>query len=303
MPFSKNKFQNRTIIHYFADVLWIAVGALLSAIAIRIFLLPNFLIDGGMIGISLILTRLLGDHYLSFFLLALNLPFIILAYKYIRRSFVIHMLIAVVLFALFLFFLDNAPSFIGDPLEVIVIGGAILGIGGGLIIRNGGCIDGTEIMGIIVNRRLGFTVGQVILVCNVVIFAAYGAIFSDWHIAFKSLLTYVVAFKMMDLVIVGLDEMKSVLIISAKPKHLADVILNELGLGLTIMHGRGGFSGDNRELLFVIVERLDLSDLKDIVLREDPDAFMSIQNLHEVVYGKSSHFPTKKKGRIKRIFV
>jgi uncharacterized membrane-anchored protein YitT (DUF2179 family) len=303
MVFRKKKTPNRTVVHYLSDFLWIAVGALLSAVSIRIFLLPNFLIDGGMIGVALILTRLIGSVYLPYFLIALNLPFIFLAYKYIRRSFVIHMLWAVLLFAFFLFILDKAPPFFGDPLEVIVIGGAILGIGAGMIIRNGGCIDGTEIMGIIVNRRLGFTVGQVILAFNVVIFSAYGLIFSDWHIAFKSLLTYVVAFKMMDLMIVGLDEMKSVLIVSSKPKHLADVILNELGLGLTIMHGRGGFSGDNRELLFVIVERLDLSDLKDIVLREDPDAFMSIQNLHEVVYGKSSQIPTKKKGRIKRIFV
>jgi uncharacterized membrane-anchored protein YitT (DUF2179 family) len=303
MVFRKKKTPHRTLVHYLSDFLWIAVGAILSAVSIRIFLLPNLLIDGGTIGIALILTRLIGSAYLPYFLIALNLPFLFLAYKYIRRSFVIHMLWAVLLFAFFLFILDKATPFRGDVLEVIVIGGAILGIGAGLIIRNGGCIDGTEIMGIIINRRLGFTVGQVILAFNVVIFSAYGAIFSDWHIAFKSLLTYVVAFKMMDLMIVGLDEMKSVLIVSSKPKHLADVILNELGLGLTIMHGRGGFSGDNRELLFVIVERLDLSDLKDIVLREDPDAFMSIQNLHEVVYGKNSQIPTKKKSRIKRIFV
>lgn len=303
MAFRKNKYAKRTLVHYFSDFFWMTVGALFAALAIRIFLLPNFLIDGGTIGIALILTRLYGDPYLPYFLLVLNLPFIFLAYKYIRRSFVLHMLGAIIIFAFFLFVLDHAPSFIGDPLEVIVIGGAILGIGAGLIIRNGGCIDGTEIMGIIVNRRLGFTVGQVILVCNIFIFTAYGWIFSDWHIAFKSLLTYVVAFKMMDLMIVGLDEMKSVLIVSGKPKHLADVILNELGLGLTVMHGRGGFSGDNRELLFVIVERLDLSDLKEIVMREDPEAFMSIQNLHEVVYGKNSKLPHKKKGRIKRLFI
>lgn len=298
----KYKSTHRTFIHYIFDFIWISIGALLAALSIRVFLVPNLLIDGGTIGISLILARLFGEFYLSYFLILLNLPFVYLAFKYIRRSFVLHMFVSIMLFAFFLWVLDHAPPFKGDPFEVIVIGGALLGIGGGLIIRYGGCLDGTEIMGIIANRRLGFTVGQVVLVCNIFIFTAYGVIFSDWHIAFQSLLMYVVAFKMIDIVIVGLDEMKSVLIISSNPKHLADVILNELGLGLTVMNGRGGFSGDKRELLFVILERLDLAALKEIVLREDPHAFMAVENLHEVVYGKNGHMPFKKKSRLKRIF-
>jgi uncharacterized membrane-anchored protein YitT (DUF2179 family) len=110
-------------------------------------------------------------------------------------------------------------------------------------------------------------------------------------------MTYIVAFKMIDIVIVGLDELKSVLIISSKPQQLAEIITHELGLGLTIMHGRGGFTGDSREILFIIVERLDLAELKEIILREDPAAFMAIENLHEVVYGKQAKLPFKKRGR------
>jgi uncharacterized membrane-anchored protein YitT (DUF2179 family) len=283
-------------LHNVAIFLWIALGAFLAAVAIRIFLLPNQLIDGGVVGISLIIARLYGDGYLSYVLILLNIPFIYLAYTYIRRSFVIHMLIAVVLFAGFLMVLRSAPPFIGDPLEIIVFGGAILGIGCGLIIRHGGCLDGTEILAIIINRRKGFTVGQVVLFINVFIFGAYGWIFQDWHIALRSLMTYIVAFKMIDLVIVGLDELKSALIISSKPKELGNAIMTELGLGLTIMHGKGGFSGDTREILFVIIERLDLSELKEIVLRVDPTAFMAIEDLHEVVYGKhATNVPYKKR--------
>jgi uncharacterized membrane-anchored protein YitT (DUF2179 family) len=106
---------------------------------------------------------------------------------------------------------------------------------------------------------------------------------------------YIVAFKMIDLVIMGIEELKSVLIISAKPKEIAHVITEELGLGLTIVHGKGGFTGDTREILYVIVERLDLADLKEIVLSADPMAFMAIENLHEVVHGKQAHLPYKKK--------
>ena len=290
----------KSLSNYLNHFLWMALGAFLSALAIRMFLYPNQLIDGGIVGISLILARLFGEEHMSLFLVLLTLPFVYLAYRAIRRSFVIYMLGAVLMFALFLIALKNIPAFIGDPLEIIVIGGALLGIGSGLIIRNGGCVDGTEILAIIVNRRKGFTVGQVVLVINIFIFSAYGWIFLNWHIAVQSLIMYIVAFKMIDLVIVGLDEIKSALIISTKPKELSDVIINELGLGLTIMHGQGGFSGDKKEILFVIVERLDLSELKEIVLDVDPDAFIAIENLHEVVYGKKSDQALKKKRRPKK---
>src|SRR5262249_25733476 len=157
-----------------------------------------------------------------------------------------------------------------------------LGVGLGLIIREGGCLDGTEILGIIINRRTGFTVGQVVLFCNIFVFGAAGLVFKDWHPPLLSLITYIVVIRIMDSVIVGLDETKSVLIISAKSKAIADAIIHELGLGLTVMYGRGGFSGSEREILYVIVERLQLADLKDLILREDPSAFIAIENLHEV---------------------
>lgn len=288
-----NKTPAQRALSYF----WIALGSFLAAVSIRIFLFPHELIDGGIIGISMILARLIGGQYFSIFFVILTLPFLYLSYKFIRRTFVIQMFIAVILFAGFLAILDRAPSFDSDPLEVIVIGGAILGVGAGLIIRNGGCLDGTEILAIIVNRKKGYTVGQVVIFLNFFIFAAYGWIFMDWHIALRSLMTYVVAFKMMDLVIVGLDELKSVLIISSNPKDLTKVIMHELGLGLTVMHGRGGYTGDAKDLLFVIVERLDLADLKELILREDPDAFIAVENLHEVVSGRRTSRPKKSKSK------
>ncbi len=288
-----NKTPAQRALSYF----WIALGAFLAAVSIRIFLFPHELIDGGIIGISMILARLLGGQYFSLFFIILTIPFLYLSFKFIRRTFVIQMFIAVILFAGFLALLDKAPSFDSDPLEVIVIGGAILGVGAGLIIRNGGCLDGTEILAIIVNRKKGYTVGQVVIFLNFFIFAAYGWIFMDWHIALRSLMTYVVAFKMMDLVIVGLDELKSVLIISSNPKDLTKVIMHELGLGLTVMHGRGGYTGDAKDLLFVIVERLDLADLKELILREDPDAFIAVENLHEVVSGRRTSRPKKSKSK------
>ncbi|MBI3508340.1 MAG: YitT family protein, partial [Chlamydiia bacterium] len=140
-------------------------------------------------------------------------------------------------------------------------------------------------------------VGQVIFFINIFIFGAYGYIFHDWHIALRSLMTYVVAFKMMDIVIAGLEELKSVLIMCSKPEKLSKIITHELGLGLTFIKGKGGYTGEDRDILFIIVERLDLAELKEIVLREDPSAFMAIENLHEVAYGRTARIALRRKAR------
>jgi len=273
------------------------IGAFFAALALRVFLVPNELIDGGVIGVSMILARLYGNSYISYFLILINLPFVYLAWRYIRRSFVVHMLAAILFFALFLLLLERLPSFSTDSLEAIVIGGAMLGAGAGMIIRNGGCTDGTEILAIIINRKKGFTVGQVIFFINIFVFGAYGWIFSDWHIALRSLMTYIVAFKMMDIVIAGLEELKSVLIMCSKPEKLSKIITHELGLGLTFIKGKGGYSGEDRDILFIIVERLDLAELKEIVLREDPSAFIAIENLHEVAYGRTARVALRRKAK------
>ena len=284
--------------------LWIVLGSFFAALAIRVFLYPHHLIDGGVVGISMILGRLTNDALMSVYVVAVNVPFIYLAYRFIRKTFVIQMLVAVLFFAIFMIALEPVPPYHGDALEIIVLGGAVLGLGSGLIIRFGGCLDGSEILGIIVNKRYGFTVGQVVLFFNFFVFASYGLIFLDWHIAVKSLLTYIVAFKMIDLVIVGLEEIKSVTIISSKPDQLKEAILKDLGLGVTITHGKGGYSGEEKELLNVIVERLDLADLKDLVLTVDEHAFLSITNIYEVIYGhaKTSTKNLRHKKRNKKFF-
>lgn len=281
---------------------WMAVGTFLAAFAIEVLFIPNHLIDGGIVGVAMIFGNIFGKQVIPFFIILLNLPFLFLAYRSIGKVFVIHMIAANVLFAAFMLLIAHTMpyQFHGESLEVVVAGGTMLGIGIGLVIREGGSLDGTEILGIIVNRRMGFTVGQVVLVCNFFVFGAAGFVFQDWHPPLMSLITYIVVIKIMDSVIVGLDETKSVLIISPKSKVIADAIIHELGLGLTIMYGRGGFSGDEREIIYVIVERLQLSELKDLVLREDPQAFMAIENLHEVANEKFSK--QQKMTRMEHIF-
>lgn len=280
--------------------LWITIGAFLAAFAVEVFLIPNNLIDGGVIGIAMICSYIFGKFTLPAFLILFSAPFLIMAYRYIGKVFLAHMFFALTFFIGFVFLIQRVMhfEFHGESLEVVVIGGAILGIGIGLIIRYGGCLDGTEILGIIINKSTGITVGQVVLICNVFIFAAAGLVFKDWHPPMLSLITFMVATKVMDAVIVGLEETKSVWIISPKSNDITKAIIKELGLGVTILYGRGGYSGEDRELLYVISERLQLAELKDLVYREDPTAFMAIENIHEVANGTQGDTAAWKNKRI-----
>lgn len=283
---------------YWKTLPWIAIGAFVAASAIRFIILPNQVIDGGVTGIAMILAHLLGSKWLPYFVLALNIPCILIAYKNFGKAFLANMITGIILFSFFLFVLEeilyNLPAFHGDALEVVVLGGIVLGIGIGIIIRMGGCSDGSEIVAILINRSKGFTIGQVVVFINFFVFLAAGYFYGEWNTSVRSFITYMITYKTMDFVIVGLDEIKSVLIISNKPKEVTDTIIHELGLGLTIIYGRGGYTGDDREILLVIVDRLQLAELKEIVLNIDPSAFLAVENLHEVVYGRQNYFnPTK----------
>lgn len=277
--------------YYFKSLFWLVLGAVLAAFGVQVLLIPNHLVDGGIVGISIMASSLFGKGLLPYFLIIFNLPFLVLGYQQIGKHFVIQMITAVAVFAISLgmfywlpLFFDFKPlEFHGDKLEVIVVGGFIIGCGIGLIIRHGGSTDGTEILGIIVNKKWGFTVGQVILFVNIFIFAIAWWVYNDWHSAFLSLMTYVVATKVMDTVIMGFEDTKSVMIISTKPKELADVLMKELSIGLTVVYGRGGYTGEEREILYIVIERLQLAELKEIVHKEDPKAFIAIENLHEVI--------------------
>lgn len=282
---------------------WMSVGAFLAAFAIEVFLIPNQLIDGGVVGIAMIFGNIFGTHLIPPLLLLFTFPFLILAFRYIGKAFLVHMLIAVLLFSGSLVFINHVLGweFQGSNLEVVVIGGGLLGVGVGLIIREGGCVDGTEILGIIINRKYSFSVGQVVLVCNIFIFSVAGLVFRDWHPPLLSLINFMVAAKVMDTVIVGFEETKSVIIISKLSKNIAQAIIHEMGLGLTVMYGRGGFTGADQEILYVIIERLQLADLKDLIFKEDPNAFIAIENLHEVANGMQGLSIHRKRRKIDRI--
>lgn len=290
----------KSLSYYINTILWMAIGAFLAAFSIVVILIPNRIIDGGVVGLAMIGGNLFGKSLFPYIYILLTIPFAYFAYRSIGKTFVVQMLIAMACFFSFTVLLDTITSwenspithFIGESLEVVVIGGAVLGVGLGLIIRMGGCLDGTEILGIAANKKTGLTVGNTVLACNVFVFGLLGFVVQDWHPPILSLINYIVVAKVMDTVIVGFDETKSVLIISTKFREISRAIMHELGLGLTVMYGRGGFSGSEKEILYVITERLQLASLKELILREDPSAFIAVESLHEVANGNpGSHKP------------
>ncbi|WP_051271914.1 YitT family protein [Shimazuella kribbensis] len=258
----------------------ILLGALLVAVGLEIFLVPNQVIDGGVVGISIMLSHLSGWN-LGIFLFVLNLPFFFLGYKQIGKTFAISTLFGVLVMSIGTVWLHPVPPLTEDPLLAAVFGGIIIGIGIGLVIRYGGSLDGTEILAIMFNKKIPFSVGQTVMFFNIFILGSAGFVFG-WDRAMYSLIAYFIAFKVIDITIEGFEETKSVWIISEKSKDLGDVILHRLGRGVTYLNGEGAYTGDDKKVIFCVVTRLEEAKLKAIVEDIDPAAFLAIGNIHEV---------------------
>lgn len=262
----------------------ITIGAILMATGLEIFLVPNHVIDGGITGISIMLSHITGVE-LGIFLFLLNLPFIYLGFKQIGKTFAISSVYGIIVLSVFTTLFHPVPAFTDDILLATVFGGMILGVGVGLVIRNGGALDGTEILAILINKKVPFSVGEIIMFINVFIIGAAGFVFG-WERAMYSLLAYVIATKAIDTVVAGLEESKSVWIISDEADKIGEVVNARLGRGVTYLKGEGAFTGDDKKVVFSIITRLEESKLKSIVEEIDPSAFLAIADITEVRGGR-----------------
>ncbi|MGQ7278245.1 YitT family protein [Brevibacillus thermoruber] len=264
--------------------LFILIGSGLVSVGLEIFLVPNRIIDGGIVGISIILSHLTGLT-LGLFLFLLNLPFLIVGYKQIGKTFALSTLLGVSAMSVGTTMLHDVRPLTEDPLLAAVFGGIILGIGVGLVIRYGGSLDGTEIVAILFNKKTPFSVGEIVMFFNVFILGSAGFVFG-WDRAMYSLMAYYIAFKMIDLTIEGFEGSKSVWIISDNYKEIGDAIVARLGRGVTYLSGEGGYTGDDKKVVFCIITRLEEAKLKLIVEEVDPGAFLAVGNIHDVRGGQ-----------------
>ncbi|MDU4861463.1 MAG: YitT family protein [Terrisporobacter othiniensis] len=275
----KNKEYNSWVITVLS-YLFITIGILLAALALEVFLIPNRIIDGGITGISIILS-FLTKIKLSIFIVVINIPFLLLGFKHLGKNFLIQASFAMVLFSLLLDAFKNVEVVTNDVLLATVFGGIILGIGVGFVIRYGACLDGVETIAILINKKTSFSVGQVILLINLMIYMVAGILFG-WDRALYSIMTYFITYKIIDIVSEGLDQAKAALIITNHGEEIARSIYKKLGRTVTFIEGEGLISG-KKVVLYVVVTRLEVRELKKIIEVDDISAFMTITDVAEIV--------------------
>lgn len=266
-------------------IIFIILGAICVAVALEIFLINNSIIDGGVTGIS-IMTSYLTDIPIGIFLFLLNLPFLIVGYRTIGKTFALSTLLGVIVLSISTTLLHSVSPFTDDIFLAAVFGGIFLGVGTGIVIRAGGSLDGTEIVAILLNRKSPFSVGETVMFINFFILGSAGFVYGSWDRAMFSMIAYYIAFKVIDLTLEGFDESKSCWIISDNYREIGDAIVARLGRGVTYLHGEGGYTGDQKKVIFCVITRLEEAKLKSIVSELDPVAFLAVGNIHDVKGGR-----------------
>lgn len=284
---NNEKNQRRRIKNLMIRYILIIVGALIYTAGLEFFLVPNHIIDGGVVGISLMAASLSGISF-SLFVVLINISFLYVGYRVLGKSFTFSTLFGIVWMAIFSVLFQKVHYVVTmDPFLGAIFGGIILGVGVGLIIRNGGSLDGSEVVAIIFDKRSSFSVGEVVMALNFVILGAAGFVYS-WNSAMYSLIAYFIAYKMIDITITGLEESKGVMIITDEDKagSISDALNARLGRGVTVIYGEGGYLKQPKRILYSVVTRLEITKLKDIVYEQDDKAFITISDVHDVFGGQ-----------------
>jgi uncharacterized membrane-anchored protein YitT (DUF2179 family) len=277
------------------DFLLMLLGVVSAGFGLRGFLIPNGLIDGGVMGISLLVNSM-STIPLSLLIIVINLPFLFLGYRQISRGFALKSIIAIAILAVVVAFVPY-PTVTDDKILVAVFGGFFLGAGIGLMIRGGGVIDGTEVLAIYLSRKNSLTVGDFILLFNILIFSVAARLLSV-EIALYSILTYLAASKTVDFILEGIEEFTGVTIISSRSRQIIDMVQNKLGRGLTVYSGRKGFgksgaSDQHIDIIFTVITRLEINRLTTEVERLDPTAFIFMQSIKDTRGGMVKKHPLK----------
>lgn len=271
---------------YLKDFILITAGIFSASFGFKGFLLTNHFIDGGATGISLLISALTKIP-LYYLIIGINLPFIFLGYKILGKVFALKTALAIAGLALCVGTVDF-PNVTNDNLLVSIFGGFFLGAGIGLAVRGGAVIDGTEVLAIFLSKKLGTTIGDIIIIINVLIFSA-AAYFLSVEIALYSMITYLAASKTLDFIIEGIDEYIGVTIISSHNEEIRQMIINEMGRGVTVYSGKKGYgkSGEtkNIDILYTVITRLELNKLNTEIEKIEPNAFVVMNSVKDTKGG------------------
>ena len=278
---------------YIKDSVTVIIGIICATIGLEGFIVPNGLLDGGVTGISLLLSGITKMD-VSIFIFAINIPFIFMGYKQVSKMFAFKTFLAIVTLSLLLWFLHaiHFPVVTKDKLLIAVFGGFFLGAGIGFAMRGGCVIDGTEVLALFLTRKASLQVGEIILMINIGIFGV-AALLNGLETALYSILAYMAASKTVDFLTNGIEEYTGVLIISEESDKIRKQIITQLGRGVTIFNGKRGLRGkkaqqsglNDRDIIYTVVTKLELTKVRNIVQDIDPASFMTTQSINSVKGG------------------
>ncbi|MCR4689615.1 MAG: YitT family protein [Saccharofermentans sp.] len=281
--------MNKIFKQWVIPLLLITIGSVLAAFALEEFLVPFTILDGGIVGISMIISQLVKIP-LGLLTIILNVPFLFIGYKRLGRRFLLKAVYAQIIFSVFLGVFEDLKPVTEQEILVVVFGGLLLGIGVGLILRYGACLDGTEIVAMLLSHHTEFSVGQIVLFFNIIIYGAAGFLFGADR-ALYSLLTYFITSKIIDIVENGMEQGKSVMIITDHGEEIANKIYSQLGRTCTSMEGKGLVSNGRKTVLYCVITRVEVPAIKKIISDADVSAFVTISDISEIV---GSHIKRKK---------
>ena len=280
-PQPRVKTKKELFVEFLKRGFFLIIGTFIVAIALEMFLLPNKIIDGGVIGISMMLSYITNWN-LGLLIFAINIPFMVIAYRTLGKKFILNTFFAVTMLAIATNIVSQFRHITEDLLLVTIFGGILLGLGVGLILRHNASLDGTEMVSIILSKKLKIvSVGELLMFINLFIYTCAGFLF-EWDRAFYSILTYYIASKTIDSVLEGLDKAKSVRIVSDFHREIGDSIMKELNISVTYMKAMGGYSKKEKIMTFCVVNKFDMAKLKELVHGVDPKAFIVTEDVHEV---------------------
>ena len=279
------------------NLFMITLAGLINAFGVTVFLAPVKLYDSGISGTSMLLAQVTPDYLsLSLFLVLLNIPLFLYGLKRQGKIFTIYSIYAVLVYSVGAWLITDvlpidvamaSPLAGTDLLLCALFGGLISGVGSGLVIRYGGAIDGVEVMAVIFAKRLGLSVGSFVMGYNVLLYIVCGIVIESWILPLYSIVTYAAALKAVDYMVEGFDRCKAAMIVTVRPREICAALTETFSSGITRIEARGGYSGQDRDVLYFVVNRFQISRLRDIVHELDPTAYITISEVADIFRGNN----------------
>lgn len=280
------------------NFIMLTVAGIINAFGVTVFLAPVKLYDSGISGTSMLLSGITPEYLtLPVFLIILNIPLFLYGLKKQGVTFTIYSIYAVLVYSVSAWLITDvlpidvslaSPLAGTDLLLCALFGGVISGVGSGLVIRNGGAIDGIEVMSVIFAKKIGITVGTFVMIYNVLIYIVAGIIMGSWILPLYSIVTYGAGVKTIDFIVEGLDKAKAAMIVTTLPEKVCEALSEEFGSGITIINGKGYYSDSDKSVIYFVVNRFQIGKLRSVVHENDASAFITISEVTDV-FGSGNH--------------